>query len=135
MAKLQATDLHPYLSAESAHRAIEDGESSDSSESEKYRTLCTECESIAVQIHPSYTEQYVNVAAMMSMPHRDMPLLIGQIAAQYLFLRTKKEIFKAIKAKLEGQTTKDWSASASKLSCGGVCSRTRSRGILEPQNV
>ena len=64
MAKLLATDLHPYVAAEQANSAIEDGESS---ELEKYITLCTECESIAVQIHPSYKEKYVDVAAM-SMP-------------------------------------------------------------------
>ena len=77
MAKLLATDLHPYvapMAAEPANSAIEDGESS---ELEKYITLCAECESIAVQIHPSYEKQYVNVAAMMSMPrHCHPPLLI-----------------------------------------------------------
>ena len=43
--------------------ANEDGESSDSG---KYITLCAECESIAVQIHPSYEKQYVGVADMTS---------------------------------------------------------------------
>ena len=61
MAKLLATDLHPYVEAEPANSAIQDGESS---ELEKYITLCTECESIAVQIHPSYKEKYVDLAAI-----------------------------------------------------------------------
>ena len=61
MAKLLATDLHPYVAVEPANSAIEDGMSS---ELEKYITLCTECESIVVQIHPSYKEKYVDVAAM-----------------------------------------------------------------------
>ena len=53
--------IHPYVAAEQAN-AIEDGESS---ELEKYIILCAECESIAVQIHPSYKEklEYVDVAA------------------------------------------------------------------------
>ena len=63
MAKLLATDLHLYLAAEQANSAIEDG---DSSALEKYITLCADCESIAFQIHPSYKEQYVDVAAKMS---------------------------------------------------------------------
>ena len=53
MAKLLATELHPYVAAEQANSAIEDGVNhGESSELEKYITLCTECESIAVQIHP-----------------------------------------------------------------------------------
>ena len=52
--------VQPDETAELANSAIEDGESS---ELEKYITLCAECESIAVQIHPSYEKQYVNVAA------------------------------------------------------------------------
>ena len=63
--KLLATDLHPYVAAEPANSALENGESS---ELEKYITLCAEYESIAVQIHPLYKENYVDVAAMMSMP-------------------------------------------------------------------
>ena len=61
MAKLLATDLHPYVAVEPANSAIEDGMSS---ELEKYITFCTEFESIVVQIHPSYKEKYVDVAAM-----------------------------------------------------------------------
>ena len=77
-----------------ANSAIEDGESSDL---EKYITLCDECENIAVQIHPSYENQYVNVAAMMHMP----PAVVNSpIAAQCLFMRKKKEIFKAMQARL-----------------------------------
>ena len=49
MAKLLATDLHPYVAAEPANSAIEDGESSDL---EKYITLRAECESSAVESHP-----------------------------------------------------------------------------------
>ena len=45
MAKLLATDLHPYVAAEPANSAFEDEQSS---ELEKYITLCAECESIAV---------------------------------------------------------------------------------------
>ena len=45
--------------------AIEGG---DSSEIEKYIELCTECERIAIQIHPSYEKQYKDVSAMMRMP-------------------------------------------------------------------
>ena len=107
MAKLPPTDLHPYVAAEPA---IEDGESS---ELEKYIILCAKCESIAVQIHPSYKEQYVDVAAMMSMP----PAIVNwPIAAQYLFMSKKRGIFKAMQAKLEDQSTKDGSASPSKPS-------------------
>ena len=104
-----ATDLHPYVAAEQANSAIEDGESS---ELEKYITLCAECKSIAVHIHPSpsYKEKYVDVAAM-SMP----PAIVNWlITAQCLFMSKKKEIFKARQAKLEDQSTKDGSASASK---------------------
>ena len=75
-----------------ANSAIEEGESSDL---EKYITLCAECESIACQIHPSYKEQYDNVAAMMHMP----PAVVNSpIAAQCLRLvmRKKKEFFKAM---------------------------------------
>ena len=39
------------------------------------------------------------------------------IAAQCLFMRKKKEFLKAMQARLEGQSTKDGSASASKPSC------------------
>ena len=63
MMKLLATDLHPYVAAEPANSALENGESS---ELEKYITLCAEYESIAVQIHPLYKENYVDVAAMIS---------------------------------------------------------------------
>ena len=81
-----------------ANSAIEDGESW---ELEKYITLCAECESITVRIHPSYKKQYVDVAAMMSMP----PAIVNwPIAAQYLFISKKMEIFKAMQAKLEGQS-------------------------------
>ena len=94
-----------------AKSALEDGESSDL---EKYITLCAECESIACQIHPSYKEQYVDVAAMMHMP----PAIVNSpIAAQCLFMRKKKEFLKAMQARLEGQSTKDGRASASKPSC------------------
>ena len=113
MAKLPAP-VHPDGAAEPADSAIEDGESS---ELENFLTLCAKCESIAVQIHPSNEKQYVNVAAMMSMP----PAIVNSpIAAQCLsrvFMRKKKEIFKDMQARLEGQSTKDWSASASKPSC------------------
>ena len=94
-----------------ANSGIEDGESSDL---EKYITLCAECESIACQIHPSYKGQYDNVAAMMHMP----PAVVNSpIAAQCLFMRKKKEIFKDMQARLEGQSTKHGSTSASKPSC------------------
>ena len=110
MAKLPAP-VHPDGAAEPADSAIEDGESS---ELENFLTLCAKCESIAVQIHPSYKEQYVDVAAMMSMP----PAIVNfPIAAQCLFMRKKMEIFKAMQAKLEGQSTKDGSTSGSKPSC------------------
>ena len=106
MAKLLA---HPYVATEQANSAIEDGESS---ELEKYITFCAECESIAVRIHPSYKGKYVDVAAM-SMP----PAIVNwPITAQYLFMSKEKEIFKAMQAKLEDQSTKDGSASASKPS-------------------
>ena len=102
MAKLSAP-FHPDGAAESANRAIEDGESS---ELEKYITLCAECESVAVQIHPSYKEKYFDV---MSMP----PAIVNWlITAKYLFMSKKKEIFKAMQANLEEQSTKDGSASA-----------------------
>ena len=106
MAKLLATDLHPYVAAKPANSAIKDGESS---ELEKYVTLCPECESIAVQIHQLHKEKYVDVAAM------SMPLAIVNwlITAQYLFMSKEKEIFKAMQAKLEDQSTKDGSGSAS----------------------
>ena len=48
MAKLPAP-VHADGAAEPANSGIEDGESS---ELEKFITLCAECESIAVQIHP-----------------------------------------------------------------------------------
>ena len=105
MAKFLATDLHPYVAAEPANNAIEDG---DSQELEKSITLCAECECTAVQIHPSYKGKYVDVAAMMRMP----PAIVDwPIAAQYLFMSKKKKIFKAMQAKLEDQSTKDGSAS------------------------
>ena len=94
-----------------AGSAIEGGESS---EIEKYIKLCAECEHIATQIHPSYKEQYVDVAAMMSTP----PAIVNlPIAAQYLVMTHKLETFKAMQATLEGQSVKDGSASASKPSC------------------
>ena len=50
----------------------------------------------------------------MSMP----PAIVNfPIAAQYLFMALKKETFKAMQAKLEGQSTKDGSASAIISSC------------------
>ena len=69
----------------------------ESSDLEIYIVLCAECESIAVQIHPSYKEQHVDSSPMS--------------------MRKKKEIIKAMQARLEGQSTKDGSASASKPSC------------------
>ena len=63
MANLPAP-VHADVAEEQTNSGIEDGESS---ELEKFNTLCAECESIAVQIHPLYEKQYVNVAAMMSM--------------------------------------------------------------------
>ena len=110
MAKMPAT-VHPYVAAEPANSAIEGG---DSSEIEKYIQLCAECERIAIQIHPSYKEQYENVSAMMSTP----PAIVNiPIASQYLSMTPEKETFKAMQAKLEGQSTKDWSASAINPSC------------------
>ena len=113
MAKLPAP-VHPDGAAEPADSAIEDGESS---ELENFLTLCAKCESIAVQIHPSNEKQYVNVAAMMSMP----PAIVNSpIAAQCLsrvFMRKKKEIFKDMQARLEGQSSKDAITSGSKPSC------------------
>ena len=101
MVKLLATDLHPYVAVEPANSAIEDGMSS---ELEKYITLCAECESVAVQIHPSYKEKCFDV---MSMP----PAIVNwPIAAQYLFMSKKKEIFKVMQGKLEDQSTKDGNA-------------------------
>ena len=48
----------------------------------------------------------------MSMP----PAIVNwRITAQYLFMSKKKEIFKAMQAKLEDQSTKDGSGSASNL--------------------
>ena len=117
MAKLPAP-VHSDGAAEQANSAIEDGEGS---ELEKYITVCAECESIAVQIHPSYEKQYVNVAAMMSMP----PAIVNSpITAQCLVMRKKKEIFKDMQARLEGQSTKDASTSASKPSCDSQVVRT-----------
>ena len=76
--------------------------------------MCDECDNIAVQIHPSYEKQYVNVAAMM---HMSPAVVNSPIAAQCLFMRKKKEFLKAMQARLEGQSTKDGSATASKPSC------------------
>ena len=110
MAKLQAP-VHPDVAAEQANSAIEDGEGS---EIEKYIKLRAECKRIAIQIHPSYKEQYKDVSAMMSLP----PAIVNlPIAARYLFMAQKKETFKAMKAKLEGQSMKDRSTSAIIPSC------------------
>ena len=90
MAKVPAT-VRPSMVAESADGVIEGG---DSSELEKYIQLCTECERIAIQIHPSYKEQYKDVSAMMRIP----PAIANSpIAALYLFMTGKKETFKAMK--------------------------------------
>ena len=50
--------------------------------------------------------------------HATLPPAIvnSPIAAQYLFMRKRKEFFKAMQARLEGKSTKDGSASASKPS-------------------
>ena len=110
MAKVPAT-VRPSMAAEPADSAIEGG---DSSEIEKYIDLCAECERIAIQIHPSYEKQYKDVSAMMRMPPAIANL---PIAAQYLFMTRKKETFKAMQAKLEGQSMKDGSASANIPAC------------------
>ena len=89
MAKVPAT-VRPFMVAESADGVIEGG---DSSELDKYIQLCTECERIAIQIHPSYKEQYNDVSAMMRIP----PAIANSpIAALYLFMTGKKETHQPI---------------------------------------
>ena len=80
-----------------------------------------------------YKKKYVDVAAM-SMP----PAIVNWlITAKYLFMSKKKEIFKAMQAKLEDQSTKDGSSSATNHLLRTLLSkhRNRSKGRRERHQV
>ena len=78
-----------------ANSANEDGESSDL---QKYVTLCAECESTAVQIHPSYKKQYVDGRRGLHCEHatRQWAAIVNfPIKTQYFFMRKKKKDFES----------------------------------------
>ena len=53
-----------------------------------YIKLCAECKDIAVEVHPSYKQQYADVATMIRLPANLMTALIDD---QHLYMECKKK--------------------------------------------